>query len=58
MAGAELGEDGRYYGQLPCRWCDTRIDQAGRRKPRLYCRTSHRLKVYGAWVVGVVASVF
>ncbi len=58
MGGAELGEDGRYYGQLPCRWCTTRINQAGRRKPRLYCRTSHRLKHYGAWVAALVASAF
>ncbi|MER6115879.1 hypothetical protein [Streptomyces sp. A0642] len=58
MSGAELGADGRYRGQLPCRWCDARLDQAGRRKPRLYCRTSHRLKVYGTWLAGLVASAF
>ncbi|MGV9608610.1 hypothetical protein ACWDR2_33455 [Streptomyces sp. NPDC003631] len=56
--GAHLGEDGRYYGELPCRWCETHINQAGRRKPRLYCRTSHRVKTYGMWAVGLVSNLF
>ncbi|MGW1027282.1 hypothetical protein ACWD4J_26920 [Streptomyces sp. NPDC002577] len=58
MTKARLGDDGRYYGELPCRWCETLINQGGRRKPRLYCRTSHRLKTYGMWVVGLVGSLF
>lgn len=58
MEGAYLRDDGSYHGELPCRWCKTRINQGGRRKPRLYCRTSHRWKTYGAWVGAVVAGLF
>ncbi|WP_157874958.1 hypothetical protein [Streptomyces resistomycificus] len=58
MARARLGDDGGYHGDLPCRWCDTLIDQAGRRRPRLYCRTSHRWKTYGARVAAVVGGMF
>ncbi|MER5399323.1 hypothetical protein [Streptomyces sp. NPDC002599] len=58
MGGAHLGDDGRYRGALRCRWCETHIDQAGRRKPRLYCRMSHRWKTYGMWVVGLVGDLF
>ncbi|MDX3634999.1 hypothetical protein OG920_32215 [Streptomyces europaeiscabiei] len=55
---ARVGADGRYHGDLPCRWCETLIDQAGRRRPRPYCRMSHRWKNYGAWIVGVVGGIF
>ncbi|MBL3665655.1 hypothetical protein JL475_06490 [Streptomyces sp. M2CJ-2] len=58
MAQARLGDDGRYRGELPCRWCDTLIDQGGRRKPRLYCRMSHRWKSYGSWAVALVGGLF
>ncbi|MGW2783400.1 hypothetical protein ACWC3X_19440 [Streptomyces populi] len=56
--GAHLDDDGRYHGELPCRWCETHIDQAGRRKPRLYCRMSHRWKTYGMWAVALVSNLF
>ncbi|MFE9921709.1 hypothetical protein ACFYQA_09030 [Streptomyces sp. NPDC005774] len=58
MAQARLGADGRYRGDLSCRWCDTLIDQGGRRKPRLYCRMSHRWKNYGSWVAALVGGLF
>ncbi|MFF9327027.1 hypothetical protein ACF1AY_20265 [Streptomyces sp. NPDC014776] len=58
MGRARLGDDGTYHGDLPCRWCKTLIDQAGRRKPRLYCRRSHRWKTYGSNVALFIGALF
>ncbi|MEV3858391.1 hypothetical protein AB0J38_29250 [Streptomyces sp. NPDC050095] len=57
MGRARLEKDGTYSGDMPCKWCDALIDQEGRRKPRLYCRTGHRWKTYGSRVVGVIGAI-
>ncbi|MDT0609526.1 hypothetical protein [Streptomyces lancefieldiae] len=56
MARARRGDDGRYHGDLPCRWCEVLLDQEGRRRPRYYCRVTHRLKFYGSWIVAAIMS--
>ncbi|MFC7218979.1 hypothetical protein ACFQLX_12500 [Streptomyces polyrhachis] len=58
MGRPRLGGDGRYHGDLPCKWCETLIPQNGRRRPRQYCRTTHRVKNYGASLVAAVAGLF
>lgn len=57
MGRARLGEDGRYYGDLPCKWCDVLIPHHGRKRPRQYCRMSHRWKTYGTNVVAIVLGI-
>ncbi|MFE0177360.1 hypothetical protein ACFWZ2_34130 [Streptomyces sp. NPDC059002] len=58
MGRARVEKDGTYHGDLPCKWCETLIGQGGRRRPRLYCRTSHRWKTYGSRVAVVIGGVF
>ena len=58
MGDGRLGDDGRYHGDLPCRWCSALLKQDGRRRPRLYCGGRHRTKTYVAWVVGAIAALF
>ncbi|WP_329221468.1 hypothetical protein OG352_31005 [Streptomyces sp. NBC_01485] len=58
MGQARLGDDGTYYGDLPCRWCAALLTQDGRRKPRLYCGGWHRTKAYGTWVFAVIGGLF
>jgi hypothetical protein len=53
-----LGADGRYHGDLPCRWCGALLDQEGRRRVRRYCRWTHRWKQYGTAVATVVLGLF
>ncbi|MBO1335955.1 hypothetical protein [Streptomyces sp. VRA16 Mangrove soil] len=57
MGRARLEKDGTYSGDLPCKWCDVLIDQGGRRRPRLYCRWTHRWKKYGSNVVVMIAAI-
>ncbi|MCM3300710.1 hypothetical protein ACPCTK_21740 [Streptomyces pseudogriseolus] len=58
MARARRGDDGRYHGDLPCRWCDALLDQNGRRRPRLYCGPWHRTKTYAANIGALIAGMF
>ncbi|MGX4689556.1 hypothetical protein [Streptomyces sp. JNUCC 63] len=58
MGRAWLGDDDRYHGDLPCRWCDALIDQDGRRRPRLYCNGRHRTKTYLSWIGALIAGLF
>ncbi|MFC8431734.1 hypothetical protein [Streptomyces sp. NPDC057253] len=44
MGQARLGDDGRFHGDLPCRWCEVLLSQDGRRRPRRYCGPWHRTK--------------
>ncbi|MZD05712.1 hypothetical protein GTW43_11515 [Streptomyces sp. SID5785] len=57
MGRARLEKDGTYTGDLPCKWCQVLIDQGGRRRPRQYCRGTHRWKQYGANMVAVFAAL-
>ncbi|MEV1024077.1 hypothetical protein [Streptomyces sp. NPDC050264] len=57
MGRARRDKDGTYSGDMPCKWCDTLIDQGGRRRPRLYCRMGHRWKNYGARVALLIGAI-
>ncbi|WP_394429923.1 hypothetical protein [Streptomyces sp. SGAir0957] len=57
MGRAERDEDGIYAGYTPCAWCDTSIDQTGRRRRRRYCRTGHRWRHYGARVGVLIGGI-
>ncbi|MFC8426559.1 hypothetical protein ACFUN7_37910 [Streptomyces sp. NPDC057236] len=58
MAQARRGDDGRYYGDLPCRWCEALLDQKGRRRPRSHCGPWHRTKTYVSNVFVLIAGLF
>ncbi|WP_344050297.1 hypothetical protein [Streptomyces thermoalcalitolerans] len=58
MGRARLGDDGRYHGDLPCRWCNALISQDGRRRPRLYCNLWHRTKTYFSWCIALITDLF
>ncbi|MFD5256575.1 hypothetical protein ACH419_35710 [Streptomyces bobili] len=58
MGTARRGEDGRYHGDLPCRWCEALLAQNGRRRPKLYCGGWHRTKTYAAWCASLIGGLF
>ncbi|GAB2823824.1 hypothetical protein GCM10027073_62240 [Streptomyces chlorus] len=58
MARARRGDDGGYYGDLPCQWCDALLDQKGRRRPRRYCGPWHRTKAYVTGFFVAIAGLF
>ncbi|MFH8287901.1 hypothetical protein [Streptomyces antibioticus] len=58
MGQAHLGDDGRYEGDLPCRYCGALLNQNGRRRPRLYCGPWHRTKTYVTHAVVLVVGLF
>jgi hypothetical protein len=58
MGRARRGNDGRYHGDLECRWCGALIDQGGRRRVRLYCGGWHRTKLYASNILAVIIGFF